>query len=308
MTITETQKMPLFPSEAGIAYVPPASDAPMIEGKGLITGQPVSATVTPGLPGQGIVFLVNEGAPIQALLSAVVHTERGITLASTEDSGNNNQEKQIPKTSTLSIPEHFLAATALCGLDDLTVTITGAPELPILDGSAENWVAFFRQNFTLRRPEPSVVLNRSVVYRHTDDIVLYALPDDHFKITYSVNFPHPALAGRWARWDSQHDTIETLAGATTFGFVDELPVLQAKGLAMGADETNTLGLTRDGGYTRPLKTPDEPIYHKALDLIGDLRLSGINPLTLKAHIFAINAGHSSHVKLAAKLADELLEG
>jgi UDP-3-O-[3-hydroxymyristoyl] N-acetylglucosamine deacetylase len=56
-----------------------------------------------------------------------------------------------------------------------------------------------------------------------------------------------------------------------------------------------------GGYSRPLRHDDEPVYHKVLDLIGDLTLTGINPLTLKAHVFAINAGHGSHTAFAERL-------
>lgn len=258
------------------------------EGIGLITGAPVQVEVEPAQPGHGIVFYIDGNSPIPARLESVVHLDRGVTLANAEG-------------KTLSIVEHFLCAAQLTGLQDLKVSVFGAPELPILDGSAQAWVELFTQHFPAQKPQPVLDLGHAVFYRHNDEICLYAIPDTHFKITYSLNFNHPDLKNQWVRWDSQMDAAHLIASSMTFGYLNELPALQAAGLAKGVSMENSLGLTDDGGYTRPLKHDYEPIYHKMLDLIGDLSLTGLNPLTLKAHVFAINAGHSSHVPFAKRL-------
>ena len=44
----------------------------------------------------------------------------------------------------------------------------------------------------------------------------------------------------------------------------------------------------------------EPVKHKILDLIGDLYLTGVNPLNLKCQILAKEAGHAVHLKVAKK--------
>lgn len=259
-----------------------------VSGIGLITGKPVSVEIQPAEPGHGIVFYMDGTSPIPARPEAAVNLDRGVTLA--------NREGKF-----ISIVEHFLCATQLAGLSDLNVSVSGAPELPILDGSALDWLTLFRERWGGQKPESTIDLPGAVYYRHNEDICLYALPDTHFKITYCVDFKHPALKARWVRWDSASDPVETIAASGTFGYIDELPALQAKGLALGASLENSLGLTEEGGYTRPLRHADEPVFHKALDLIGDLSLSGLNPLSLKAHVFAVNAGHSSHVPFAARL-------
>jgi UDP-3-O-[3-hydroxymyristoyl] N-acetylglucosamine deacetylase len=265
-----------------------------VSGVGVITGKPVDVEIQPAEPGHGIVFYIDGSAPISARLESVVHTDRGVTLA-------NCSMTSQPDTKTLSIVEHFLCAASLAGLSDLKVTVKGAPEMPILDGSAQDWLKRFARDWPVRLPKPSVALPQAVYYTHADDIMLYAIPDTHFKVTYSVNFNHSDLKNQWIRWDSETDNPALVSTACTFGYVSELPALQARGLAMGASPENSLGLFESGGYSRLLRHDYEPIYHKILDLIGDLSLTGINPLTLKAHVFAINAGHNSHVPFARKL-------
>lgn len=259
-----------------------------VEGIGLITGLPVQVQIEPAPAGHGIVFYIDGVSPIPARFESVVHLDRGVTLANAE-------------RKTLSIVEHFLCATQLAGLSDLKVLVSGAPEMPILDGSAQSWLDLFESQWDLQKPQPTTELKQALFYRHSDDICIYAIPDTHFKVTYSLNFDHPDLKNQWARWDSQNDDWCLVSSSVTFGFLNELPALQASGLAKGVSFENSLGLTDDGSYTRPLRHDEEPLHHKMLDLIGDLSLAGINPLSLKAHIFAINAGHSSHVPFAKQL-------
>ena len=66
-----------------------------------------------------------------------------------------------------------------------------------------------------------------------------------------------------------------------------------------------IGLKEDNTYTSPLRSPLEPAKHKILDIIGDLHLTGKNPLGFKAHIIAKLAGHKSHIEFAKKIIKEL---
>ncbi len=265
-----------------------------VEGTGLITGLPVQVTIRQGQPGDGILFEVGDDIEIPALLETVVNADRGVTLGH-------------PSGKTLSIVEHFLCACSLLGLSNLRVTVQGAPELPLLDGSAAPWVDVMANHF--KRPPsklvPDMTLPQAVFYEHNEKTRLYALPASHFKITYSVDFPHPGLENAFEHWDSLAETTEQIAPARTFGFVRELPILQAQGLAKGVSLENTLGLTDEGGYTTPLRLNNEPVRHKMLDLIGDLTLMGFNPLRMKAHIYAFNAGHNSHTVFAKRFRQAL---
>jgi UDP-3-O-[3-hydroxymyristoyl] N-acetylglucosamine deacetylase len=268
-----------------------------IEGHGLITGQAVTCTLSLGEVGSGIVFIVN-GHKIKACASLAVHTERGVTL------------KAPHSEQTLSIVEHFLGAVSLLGLQDVLVQVNGAPELPILDGSAEGWLtalqALQQQEQCKLSPSEPKQLSGALYYDHslvnpTSTALMLAVPAPSFRLTYSVDFPHPLTQQRFAYWDSATDEPALLLKARTFGFVRDLPALQAKGLALGANINNTLGLQDDGSTSSPLRFDEEPVYHKMLDLIGDFKLCGLNALQLKLHIYALEAGHGSHIAFAQQL-------
>lgn len=287
----------------------PTSKTLSVSGSGLITGKSVSVAITPQID-SGIRFYVDDHE-ISGSLESVVHTDRGVTLA-------NTQVTTAAKPATISIVEHFLAACSLYGLNHATVSISWTEaqdrelsqiELPLLDGSAHAWISHFEGLWGPRSiVTTQQALRQPVFYSSQNgskaadaDILLIALPAERFQIRYGVDFPHPDLFQRWEAWSYEQDGIDTLAPARTFGFVNELPELQARGLAKGVTSENTLGLTEEGGYTRPLLFPGEPVRHKMLDLIGDLTLMGINPLSVGMQIVAFNAGHTSHIALARLL-------
>ena len=266
-----------------------------ISGTGLITGLPVEVTLEPAAEGHGIVFETG-GVRIPAHPDFVVNTDRGVTL------GRDGK--------TLSIVEHFLSACAMMGWSDLLVNIQGAPELPLLDGSAQEWVKRLKQEL----PAPTASNSQLILHQPVEitdprnpGIHLHAFPADVLRLTYLVDFPHPDLRQRWLTWNEQTDPplLEAIAPARTFGFVSELPALQARGMALGVTVENTLGLIEEGGYTSPLRFEDEPVRHKILDLIGDLMLCGVPITELKAHIIVYWGGHAAHLAFGRQLAEHV---
>lgn len=266
-----------------------------VSGPGLITGQDAQVEIEPAPSGHGIVFEVN-GAVIPAHPQAAVNTDRGVTLGSADG-------------KILSIVEHFLSACAITGHTDLRVRVTGAPELPLLDGSAAPWATFLTDRFgTAGSRQGELALQAPVLYQdpRNPGIQCLALPSEQLEITYMVDFPHPDLTRRWFHWSSSTgDLLTDIAPARTFGFVSELPMLQAQGLALGVTPENTLGLTEEGGYTSPLRMPDEPVRHKVLDLIGDLMLCGIVAPQLRARLMIYWGGHTAHLSFGQLLAQAL---
>jgi UDP-3-O-[3-hydroxymyristoyl] N-acetylglucosamine deacetylase len=294
-----------------------------VEGTGLISGQRFKVALFAAPKGQGIHFLLPNERVLPAKLQAVVHAKRGVTLG--HSSG-----------ATLSIVEHFLGATVLCGVEDLNVHIQPlaplpAPErfeLPLLDGSAQGWVDLLKAlpsglRSGLERPWQE--LSHAVTLPGLSEAptpqpvaptnpmhgpMLYALPKPSLqppslRLTYGLNFPHPLTQHQYAVWDSAVDAPCLLSEARTFGFTQDLPQLQAQGLALGASIDNTLGLNEDGSTTTPLRSSQEPLYHKMLDLLGDCRLAGINLLRVNAHVLALHAGHESHLAFAQALKPKL---
>ena len=143
------------------------------------------------------------------------------------------------------------------------------------------------------------------VYYLNGKTSLVILPDKDLRITYAVNYDHPDLKNRWVTMDNKN--LEEIIEARTFGFYKDLKKYQMLGFAQGVTQENTVGFTEDGGYTTELRSENEQIKHKILDLIGDLYLTGISPLNLRCQILAKEAGHAVHIKTAKMLKEKLIE-
>lgn len=245
-------------------------------GKGLMTGLDCTVTLFPSEE-KGIRFFVPEGkTPLIASPENVASTDNFVAL------GNSEGLKAV-------LVEHFMAACAFAGIDSLDVCL-GCFEVPIMDGSAAEWYKLLSQNNEIKETSFEKPI-------YTDKITL--IPANELKITYCVDFDHPHLKNRWVSFDLSQDRNEIIE-ARTFGYLKDLERFQQAGMARGVTIENTVGLT-DDGYTTELRSEFEPIKHKILDIIGDLYLTGLNPLGFKAHIIAYNAGHKAHVEFAKVL-------
>ncbi|MBI4533327.1 MAG: UDP-3-O-acyl-N-acetylglucosamine deacetylase [Candidatus Melainabacteria bacterium] len=248
-------------------------------GRGVTSRQDISVEITRSEPGSGIVFEISHDGtfvPIPAHADFVVHTLRNVALGA----GN----------ARLCIVEHFLAAASLFGLTDLLVKVDG-PEMPLGDGSAAFWIDLFASaGWRQCTIAPCIKLTEPIVVSNQDKVVL-AIPDDRFSVSYHMDWDHPAIGKIWQVWDTTMD-ISELSHARTFGTISEHKLL---GL-----ENEVVSLTTSG-FSQPLRFPDEPVRHKLLDLVGDLTLSGVNPMAFAAKFVSIKAGHELDVGLARRL-------
>lgn len=208
------------------------------------------------------------------------------------------------KKSKVMLTEHFTAACAFCGIDSLDVHVSKT-EMPILDGSAKKWVELFNEaGIEKQKHKKDAYSVIEPVYYLNGKTYLVILPDDELNITYGVNYDHPDLRNRWVSLDKKK--IDEIIEARTFGFLKDLKKFQFFGFARGVTYENTVGLDGEG-YTTELRSEFEPVKHKILDLIGDLYLSGVNPLNLKAQIIVKEAGHAVHVKAAKILKEKFVK-
>lgn len=250
-------------------------------GRGLTSKQPIAVDVKLALKGSGITFHVlstktQEYVAMAATAGNVVNTLRNVVLG---------------KDGTrLCIVEHFLAATTLWGLDDLDVFVNGL-EMPLGDGSAKLWTTLFEEaGLEKRFPESTVELKEPIVL-NKGDRTLMALPDEKFSVHYMMDWNHPMIGKRWQSWDASKD-ISEISIARTFGGLKEHQMLGLE---------NDVNSMTETGFTMPLLFDDEPVRHKILDLVGDLALTGINPIKFKAKFISIKGGHELDVELAKRL-------
>ncbi len=197
--------------------------------------------------------------------------------------------------------EHLLAVLYMFGIDSLIIEING-DEIPIMDGSASPFVQAILSAGVMSLPErkKSIKIIKPSSLEGKDAAFSFS-PDPGFKITYSIEYDHPAIQRQELSLSlSLENFIKEVAPARTFGFLKDVPALRAQGLAAGGSLDNAVVLNEKSVISGPLRYPDEFVRHKILDLIGDLSLMG-SPLT--GHFKAHKAGHSLHLKAIHFLLD-----
>ncbi len=257
-------------------------------GVGLHSGADAAVRFLPAPAGAGLVFRdAHTGQEIPARAANVTDTSRCTRLA--------QGEREVQTV------EHVLSALAGLGIDDAVIEFEG-PEMPAADGSAAPFVQMLREAGLAVQPGQTVTpitLNASL-FVSEGEAALAAFPADQFEATVVLDYPRQAYLGTLAARfvGGRDDYAAWVAPARTFGFVAELEMLKARGLALGATRDNAVALGQ-GGYETPLRFPDELARHKLLDLIGDLALAG---RPVHARILALMPGHTLNTRLAGLLA------
>jgi UDP-3-O-[3-hydroxymyristoyl] N-acetylglucosamine deacetylase len=262
-----------------------------LSGIGLHLGKQTTVKVMPALPGEGRYFVrvdLPNAPQIPAQIAAV-----GETTLSTELRLGSAKVRTV---------EHLLASLVASGIDDARIEIN-AEELPLLDGSAQNWCEAIaqvgiqvHQNQSIQAP----IIPQEPIWIRDNDCFVAALPATQTRFTYGIDFPYQAIGNQWHSWSpAEQDFATEIAPARTFGFAEQIEQLQQVGLIKGGNLENALVCSHHGWLNPPLRFTNEPARHKLLDLVGDLSLLGQLPT---AHILAYKASHKLHTQLAKKLA------
>ena len=257
-------------------------------GTGLHSNSPVKVTVKPAPAYTGYVFrrIDLNDFEIPATPEHVAHVSYATTL--------------MKSGVMISTVEHLLSALSGCGVDNAMIEVDSL-EVPILDGSSRRWVELIEAAGIVEQEAPRgylQVLKRIEVREKNRRMSIE--PSDEFRITCEIDFPHP-LIGLQRREISfiNGNYIKEIASARTFGFVEEVALLQQNGLARGGSLENAIALTRDGILNpEPLRFEDEFVRHKILDIIGDLALCG---MPILGHVRASRSGHGLHTMLLSSL-------
>lgn len=258
-------------------------------GIGLHSGETTTVRICPNHEGTGRYFVRLDlpetpsiPAQIQSVQQTVLSTELGMGKA------------------TVRTVEHLLASLVAKGIDHARIEVDG-PELPLLDGSAQEWVEGIEAVGTTTVSGSSEVTIKvdKPVWEYQGDSFVAALPSGETRLSYGIDFPSTAIGNQWYSWNpSQENFSEAIAPARTFALASQITQLQEAGLIKGGSLDNALVCDRQQWLNPPLRFTNEPVRHKILDLVGDLSLLGRIP---QAHFLAYKASHQLHVQLAKAL-------
>lgn len=260
-------------------------------GVGLHSGQPVTLTLRPAPPDTGIVFVNRNGHAGASLTASVKHLVP--TELCTAISGNGFQVKTI---------EHVLAALAGLNVDNAFVDID-AGEAPVMDGSSAPFVRLILSAGLVSQGKRQSYLKITRPLEVVDGPRRIRIePSSTPRITYTIQYDHPLIETQTYTYEHSADTFESeIAGARTFGFLQEVEALWARGLGRGGNLDNTVVLSKDGILNESgLRFTNEFVRHKVLDLIGDFSLLGVPFI---GHLVADRSGHALHTKLVKQILD-----
>jgi UDP-3-O-[3-hydroxymyristoyl] N-acetylglucosamine deacetylase len=190
-----------------------------------------------------------------------------------------------------------------CGLSFIHIEIDGK-EIPLLDGSAIQWVKDFEEVGIKKAPKPENFfrdINKSILL-NKEGSVIAVTPSEKTTIISTISFPYKAIGNQTFVIDlNPKSFVEMIAPARTFGFKDQFQELSELGLIKGGSLENALVCDGDRWVNPPLRFDDEPIRHKILDLIGDLALVGLP----KGQILVYKGSHSLNALFASSLKNQL---
>lgn len=264
-------------------------------GTGLHTGRNIGLTVRPAAPGAGVSFLrADLGVSIPATFDNVVSTRLCTTLGLGE--------------ARVDTVEHVMAALAAAGVDDAVVELDG-PEVPILDGSAEPFLFLLSCAGLADQPLTAArsieVLKTVRVERGEAWAELRPNPEFAFDAELSIDFAGTAIGRQSLSLRVTRESFaRELSSARTFTLAEEVRALRAAGLAQGGGLHNAVVV--DGAAVlnpEGLRSPDEFVRHKLLDVVGDLALAGA---PIAARFAGHRTGHAlNNELLRALMADRL---
>lgn len=265
-----------------------------IDGIGLQTGLKCTLTLSPSAADSGIIFKRKDLPDTPLLNLRCIDFSGGVTAASERRTTLGTGPLQVQTT------EHLLAALSGLGVDNIVCELDSA-ELPGLDGSAAGFLSALYSAGIEEQLSPKRVLEiKQPVWCGDGESLLIALPDIGFKISYTMSYTNPGLGTRLFSIAVDEKTFSReIAPARTFCLEEEAMMLLKRGLGKGANYDNTLVIGKDGNpINNKFRFSDEPVRHKALDLIGDLYLLGCG---IRGRIIAIKSGHRLNLELVRQL-------
>ena len=201
--------------------------------------------------------------------------------------------------TTVSTVEHLMAAFFGEGIDNALVEID-APEVPILDGSASEFVEAIRSVGIKEQKELRKFIKalKKVEVQEGKKYISIEPLDNDLIIDFEIVYSNPLIRTRRKEFKLSDGDLTNIYNSRTFCLYEDIDFIKSQGLAKGGSLENAIvvkgsEILNDDG----LRNRHEFVYHKILDCLGDLMLSGHRML---GHIKTSQGGHALTNKLLVK--------
>ena len=260
------------------------------KGVGLHTGKEVSITISPAKPNTGIVFkrvdlknnniiLPNVYNVSNATLCTTITNEHGVSV------------------STI---EHLMGAFYGLGIDNAFIEID-SQEVPIMDGSAKNFVEKFLEiGFELSEvPIKLIKIMKEVSLEDGLKSISIGKSNVSLDIDFEIKYSNSRIGNQKNKINVYENNLSEIYNSRTFCLYEDIDNLRKMGLAKGGSLDNAV-VVKDNEVlnSEGIRNKLEFVNHKILDCMGDLYLSGYKIIgSLKCS----QGGHSLTNRLLRKV-------
>ena len=259
-------------------------------GVGVHTGNKVNINILPSAPNSGIIFkrvdlkhnnivVPNFENVSEATLCTTISNEFGV------------------KISTI---EHLMAAFLGLGIDNAVVE-SDSQEIPILDGSAKDFVKILRSTGLKKSDVPIklIKINNKVEVKEGIKSISIEKSNTTLDIEFEINYENQLIKNQKNKINVFEDKLDDVFNSRTFCLYEDIEKLKKLGLGKGGSLENAIVVKDDKILNKEgIRNKNEFVNHKILDCIGDLYLVGYRLIgSLKCR----HGGHNLTNKLLRKI-------
>ena len=205
--------------------------------------------------------------------------------------------------TSVSTVEHLMAAFYICGIDNLVVNLNG-PEVPIMDGSAKDFVEIIKKSGlkTLKGKRKFVKIKKVIELKDSDKYIKIA-PTNNFEVKFTLDYKNnPLIRTQTNSVNFKEKNLEDIYNARTFCLYEDIEEIKSIGLAKGGSLDNAIVVQGNKILNEEgLRSEKEFVNHKILDLAGDFMLSGVRVV---GFVECVHGGHALTNKFLKKIFSE----
>ena len=236
------------------------------EGIGLHSGKKVLMTLFPAPPNTGIIFKRSD-LKINNLIYPNV-----FNVSSASYCTKLSNEYGV----TVSTVEHLMAALYGLGIDNLLIDLD-SEELPIMDGSAKNFVESLENSgFQISdQPIRIIKINKKVTYSQGEKFITFEPNKISLEIDFEIKYKQCSILNQRNKKNIYMDDLSDMYNSRTFCLFEDVEKLKKIGLAQGGSLDNAIVLKGNEILnSEKLRNKYEFVNHKILDCLGDIYLAG----------------------------------
>ena len=236
------------------------------EGIGLHSGKKVVMTLIPARPNTGIIFKRSD-LKINNLIHSSVFNVSSASYCTKLTNENG---------VSVSTVEHLMAALCGLGIDNLLIELN-SEELPIMDGSAKNFVEEIENiGFNISdQPIRVIKVNKKIKYTDGEKFITFEPNRISLEIDFEIKYKQNSILNQRNSKNIYMDELKEVYDSRTFCLFEDVEKLKKMGLAQGGSLDNAIVL-KDNEIlnSEKLRNSKEFVNHKILDCLGDIYLVG----------------------------------